>query len=1092
MLKNYLIICFFVFGLKFSWSQNVPPIIKVTGDQIYCPLTQIRVATAFNIIDPDDTTLSKLFVQISTGYDINQDRLLLTGSHPNITSSWNTVEGKLTLSGVGNAPIAHSNLINAALDVVFENTSSTMTGERSFSFSIGTANFLPSTGHYYEFISALGITWQDARIAASNLTYYGLQGYLATIGSAEESQLAGEQASGAGWIGGTDEVTEGVWIWATGPEAGTVFWNGGVSGASPAGQYANWNTREPNNLRDEDYAHITAPGIGRSGSWNDLTNTGETSGDYQPKGYIVEYGGMPGDPILDISGSTRVATGALISTTGAERCGSGALVLNAVAAPGADVIWYAVPTGGTALASGPSFTTPLLSTTTTYYAFSSYDGCTNGIRIPVVATINQPPTIVTVTDATICESGSGSLSAVPSSGQVSWFNALTGGSPLHVGSNFSTPLLTATTTYYAEAYNNACSSGTRTPVTLTVQKINPPIASAQQMFCDLADAKVSDLSANGTAINWYSTASITNPLQSSQKLETGTYYVTQTLNSCESAPLAVSVTILETLIPPMFSDIPMLVECDTDADGNAENGFVNFDLMSYESLLLNGSAASDFRFEFYTDPGYASVISNPSNFNNTVEGGQTVYVRVFNNLDSSCSAETSFSIKVAESPIVTPTVLYKNCDEDGLPDGFTDFNLNGIDALLNPTQSNDLNISYHLTRSSANENLEAISTSSFNNAIASKLYARVENSSGCFNISTIDLEISTTSFPENYLQELQACDEDSVNDGLHVFNLSSTSEAFIDQFPAGQKLNVHFYESLSDAQLDQNEIQTTTNYRNQTPFSQRIYVKVVSDDGNCYGVGPHLQLTVHPLPNFTVNQSEAFCLNGAPIVLETYNPDDNYSYIWTDTENQIVSTQPTATVTSAGVYTVRATSLFGCESLPKTFQVVESGIATITKADVSIDDLSDTNTITVNTSNLGVGNYEFSLESTSGPYQDSPIFTNVSIGIQMLYVNDKNGCGVVELELYVLGFPKFFTPNNDRFNDTWNLKGLAGQVSERSYIDIYNRYGLFLKRIRPKDSGWDGTYQGKSLPATDYWFVANLFDQNDDIRILKGHFSLVR
>ncbi len=835
MSKNSLIYFsfFLFFGSALSWSQNIPPIIEANGDQVYCPLTQIPVATAFNIIDPDDATLSELFIQISTGYVINQDQLRLTGSHPTITTSWNTVEGKLTLAGVGNAPIMHSDLINAVLEVVFESTSSAISGDRFFSFSIGNANYLPSTGHYYEFIPSIGITWKDAKTAASALSYYGMQGYLATIGSAAESQLAGKQASGAGWIGGTDEAIEGVWKWATGPETGTIFWNGASNGSSAAGQYANWNANEPNNLGNENYAHITAPGIGIRGSWNDLSNTGGASGDYQPKGFIVEYGGMPGDPVLDISASTKISINALLSTTGAERCGSGTLVLNAVAPPGAVVLWYAAPTGGAALASGTNFTTPLLSTTTTFYALASSGGCTNGSRTPVVA-------------------------------------------------------------------------------------------------------------------------------------------------------------------------------------------------------------------------------------------------------------------RIKEVAIIASSVTYKNCDVDGIADGLTDFNLNEIDALINPTHAADLNISYHLTIGNANANLEAIDPSQFNNAIASTLYARVENTNGCFDISTVDLEISTTSFPNNYLQELETCDKDTVNDGFHVFNLSATAIDFLTQFPTGQNLSVHFYESLSDAQLDQNEIETTSNYRNQTPFSQRIYVKVESDDGSCYGVGPHLQLTVQPLPNFTVDQSETFCLNGAPIVLETYNPDDNYTYIWTDATNQIISTQPTATVTSAGIYKVTATSLFGCESLPKTFEVVGSGIATLTEDSISIDDLSDTNTITVDTSTLGLGDYEFSLGSIYGPYQDSPIFTNVSVGVQTLYVNDKNGCGVAEIEVFVMGFPKFFTPNNDGFNDTWNLKGFPAHVSQKSYIDIYNRYGLFLKRIRLNDLGWDGFFQGKSLPATDYWFVAYLSDQDGQTRNFKGHFSLLR
>jgi hypothetical protein len=49
-----------------------------------------------------------------------------------------------------------------------------------------------------------------------------------------------------------------------------------------------WNT-EPNqyNGAQENYAHITAPGVGITGSWNDLTNTGDPAGNYQPKGTLL-------------------------------------------------------------------------------------------------------------------------------------------------------------------------------------------------------------------------------------------------------------------------------------------------------------------------------------------------------------------------------------------------------------------------------------------------------------------------------------------------------------------------------------------------------------------------------------------------------------------------------------------------------------------------------------------------------------------------------------------------------------------------------------------------------------------------------------
>ena len=187
-------------------QSNVPPTMTAEGDQFYCPLSQINVVTNFNITDPDDTEIESLSIQISEGYNQGVDFLQLNGMHPNMVSTWIPIEGKLILRGVGNSLVSYNDLIDAVYDVVFQSTSIDITGEKSFSFTIGDANYLPSTDHYYEYIPNVGITWSAARDLAETYTYFGLQGYLVTILSAEEAQLCGEQAAGAGWIGGSDHL----------------------------------------------------------------------------------------------------------------------------------------------------------------------------------------------------------------------------------------------------------------------------------------------------------------------------------------------------------------------------------------------------------------------------------------------------------------------------------------------------------------------------------------------------------------------------------------------------------------------------------------------------------------------------------------------------------------------------------------------------------------------------------------------------------------------------------------------------------------------------------------------------------------------
>ncbi|GLU42719.1 PA14 domain-containing protein [Allomuricauda sp. NBRC 101325] len=272
-------------------DDNDPPSITATGDQVFCPGSTIAIAESVSITDADSSTMDAVYIQISSNYDVSGDLLSLTGTHPNITASWDTSEGKLTLTG----PATLAEFEAAIAAVEFQTTATVSSGDtRTFSIVLNEANYLESTGHYYEYVPALGITWTSAKAAAELRTFYGLQGYLATISIQDESDLLGSQAPGAGWIGASDAATEGDWYWVTGPEAGTLFWQGNAGGTAYA--YEFWNSGEPNQSGDEDYAHITAPGVGLPGSWNDLSNTGAASGDYQPKGYLVEYGGMPGDP----------------------------------------------------------------------------------------------------------------------------------------------------------------------------------------------------------------------------------------------------------------------------------------------------------------------------------------------------------------------------------------------------------------------------------------------------------------------------------------------------------------------------------------------------------------------------------------------------------------------------------------------------------------------------------------------------------------------------------------------------------------------------------------------------------------------------
>lgn len=490
-------------NLTFAQVLNAPPEITTTGDKLYCPRAYQPIVDDVTIIDIDDTNTTAIYIQISTGYNRTTDELQLQGSHPTISSSWNADDGKLKLEAISSTAL-YTEFIAAIKKVVYYNNSDNPTGKRNFSITVGSANYLPLTGHYYEYVPALGITWTAAKAAAEARNYFGLKGYLATLISLEEANLVGKQTTGAGWIGGSDAETEGTWKWVTGPEPenGTVFWNGFSNGSSPT--FAFWNTGEPNQYLDanEDYAHITAVGI--TGSWNDLTNTGDPSGDYQPKGYLVEYGGMPGDSVLKISASTQITIPTIASTTPNSRCEAGIVTLLATSNTG-NVYWYENTTGGAPINIGTSFS-PNLTVTTTFYVDAFKLSCTSGTRTPITAVIHQIPTITTVVDGSNCGFGKVNLSASSTFGTINWYDNALSTTILGTGNNFTTSLITSTKTYFVEAFNNGCSNRIRVPVLATINSL--PVTFDEMV--SLCENGFVDLDAQLTGVKYeWSTGQIT-------------------------------------------------------------------------------------------------------------------------------------------------------------------------------------------------------------------------------------------------------------------------------------------------------------------------------------------------------------------------------------------------------------------------------------------------------------------------------------------------------------------------------------------------------------------------------------------------------
>lgn len=1289
-----------------------PPVINATGNQTYCTGTSLKIVETISITsDPTEPDTDAIYIQISSGYINGQDILTLANpsAHSNITTSWDATAGKLKLYSPTGIKVLYTDFVSAIKNIEFSNSSLSPSGIRNFSITIGQANYLPSTDHYYQFVSNIGITWTSAKTAAEALNYYGLKGYLATILSLDEAILSGKQANGAGWIGGNDAATEGEWRWVTGPEGlanagtGITFWNGTGSGSTPNFAYWNTSNNEPNQFGDEDYAHITAPGVGIPGSWNDLSNTGSLNpGDaYQPKGFIVEYGGMPGDPTLHISASTKITIPIITSTTPNAICGAGVVSLQATATDGA-VYWYTSNTGGTPVATGNSFTTPNLTTTTPYYVDAANGSCPNGPRTEIIATVKSLPNTPVITAASTspvlyCLNATAIPLAATASTDctLNWYTVATGG----IASAISpTPITTVagSTTYYVSQTNtlNGCESP-RAAIIVTVNPLPTAPLVNPIFYCNNETALPLTATASvNCSLNWYTTAtggtpSSISPIPSTTIVGTTKYYVSQSITStgCEGPRAEIIVTINPLPIAPIVSNIPY---CHNET-----------------ANPLTATASANCTLNWYTtSTGGTSSATSPTPSTTTL--GTTKYYVSQSIIATRCEGPRSEIIVTINPLPVVKDVTIIQCDSDLIVDGKTLFNLTVNNNVISTDYSNET-FTYYTSLNGANN---AVNADLIPNELAFEnttptimdIWSRVANKiTGCHSVAKITLKVPATNINPNYKIPFAAvCDDfldtdgnntanNNKRDGITTFDFSATKAIILSQLPTNQAYNINYYKNKADALAETNVITDISNYRNiGYPNSQDIWIRIDSDlDNACYGLGPYLTLNVEALPVantviiprqcddnndgiFTFNTSslESNILNGQTNVTVTYfdqannplkdangvsitspfpinfistsqtikavvtnntpqhcfdetsitfivdvspqafpvplalttacddeanpinqdgkfafntstfettilggqtgmvvkyydqnnvplpsplpnpfitntqsitinvqnplntvctatttlnfvvhavpninlnldglenelvcsnistffvtldagiidgSPTSDYDYIWTKDGTIVGTNTPTLDVNTVGFYTVEVVNNLDCSRI-RTLTVTSSNIANIVSVDVV--DLTDNNTVTINVT--GSGKYEYSIDEPNGFWQDSNFFNNVSAGVHIVYINDKNGCGTVHQEIVIVGVPKFFTPNGDGYNDYWNIKGVNTTYNSKSTIYIFDRYGKLLKQWVPTlDQGWDGTFNGAPLPGDDYWFTLKL----EDGRETKGHFSLKR
>jgi gliding motility-associated-like protein len=532
------------------------------------------------------------------------------------------------------------------------------------------------------------------------------------------------------------------------------------------------------------------------------------------------------------------------------------------------------------------------------------------------------------------------------------------------------------------------------------------------------------------------------------------------------------ITIYDT---PTVSNLLTLTVCDTE--GDILDGIVTTDLLQFNTSVLGPQqSAADTRISYHLSQQDADDNTNslPTPYINIIAFSQEIFVRIENITNSTCFNTGSFTLIINPLPEVNNTFIFQ-CDEDGVPDGLTTFNINEVFDDITGGVTNRT-VDYFLSLSDAMSETNSIVGSNFSNTSNPQIiYTRVINTTtGCVNFGEVSLEVSATASNN---ASLIVCDDDGTEDGFFNFNLLDANADVVAGLQTG--LDVVYYKNFNDALLENNPLGDT--FTNTIAFNQTIFVRVENANA-CFGIN-EIELVVNELPNIETEFETLYCLNTFPetIILTGGIINDipnNFLYNWSTGES---TTE--IEINAPGTYTVRITNTLGCFK-DRTITVLASNIADITN--IEVVDASENNSIVVFVT--GEGDYEYAIDNPNGPYQDNNTFEDIRPGLHTVYVRDKNDCGITEEVVSVIGFPKFFTPNGDSNNDFWQVQGISSQFQAGSIIYIFDRYGKLLKQISSTDSGWDGTYNGSLMPTNDYWFSVTL----EDGRQFSSHFTLKR
>lgn len=356
-------------------------------------------------------------------------------------------------------------------------------------------------------------------------------------------------------------------------------------------------------------------------------------------------------------------------------------------------------------------------------------------------------------------------------------------------------------------------------------------------------------------------------------------------------------------------------------------------------------------------------------------------------------------------------------------------------------------------------------------------------------LSAVVVEIFGPLTPTSYpIPNQFYCDDDY--DYLTIIDLNLLNDFILGPDTASD-FEITYHASEQDAEDGINL--NAGSYETTGDTTYTLYAKKTESLSDCFSY-ISFDITINIPPVFDI-YDDFLCLNSDDTVnteydlpiLDTELDDITHSFEWfLDDTLMPGETTSQLTAVTPGNYSVTATIIATTCNFTQDAVIYPSGPPKVLDVMVVTDPFSENHTVEITAT--GFGNYVYAVNN--GPWQESPVFTNLPYGINEFQIIDTNGCGIVKVEKLLIDYMKFFTPNNDGIKDYWQIVGINGLIQPE--IFIFDRHGKLLKQLSPTSKGWDGTFNNKNVPQSDYWFRLTFKDNQNNPHEFMEHFTLKR